>query len=283
MKLTVLMDNATLIDRYFLAEPAVSYYIEDDGTRVLFDVGYSDAFMRNAAKLGIEPADADYLAVSHGHIDHTGGLDPLIKRCMERRFLEADSPCPEMVIHPAAFQPKVISGSHAEGLFSIGMSVTRDACAAHMRIHETEEPMWLTDRLVFLGRIERSFVFENPGPIGVRREAEGDVADELPDDTALAYVGEKGLVVVTGCSHAGICNITEQAKKVTGIDKVYDIVGGFHLLDPPQEQLEGTAKYLASLELPILSACHCTDFHSRMRLARVAPIREIGSGLQIEY
>jgi len=278
MKLTVLMDNNTIIDRYFLAEPAVSYFIEEGNTTVLFDAGYSDAFMVNAAKLGIDVTTADYLAISHGHIDHTGGLEPLLRRCMERRFDNPAAKCPKMVAHPAAFIPKEFNGT-----VSIGIFVSKEACAGSMEILESREPVWFTERLVFLGEIQRRFDFERPGPIGVRKEAGGDVPDELPDDTALAYKGENGLVVITGCSHAGICNIVEQAKEITGVDTVYDIIGGFHLLDPPTRQLEGTAEYLASLSLPVLSACHCTDFKSRVKLSGVAPMREIGSGLQIEY
>jgi 7,8-dihydropterin-6-yl-methyl-4-(beta-D-ribofuranosyl)aminobenzene 5'-phosphate synthase len=278
MKLSVLMDNSTIIDRYFLAEPAVSYFIEDGDTSILFDTGYSDAFMYNASKLGIDVMKADYLVLSHGHIDHTGGLDPYLKRCMERRFEDPAASCPELIAHPAAFYPKVLDDA-----FSVGIFVTKEACSPFMKIRETGEPLWLTDRLVFLGEIPRRVDFERPGPIGVRREAGGDVPDDLPDDTAMAYVHSEGLVVITGCSHAGICNIVEQARKVTGIEKVHDIIGGFHLLNPPEAQLEGTARYLESLDLPILSACHCTDFQSRIRLAKAAPIREIGSGLQIEY
>jgi len=278
MKLTVLMDNSTIIDRYFLAEPAVSYFIEDGDTTVLFDAGYSDAFMLNAAKFGIDVTEADYLAISHGHIDHTGGLEPFLRRCMERRFDNRNVRCPKMIAHPAAFIPKEVDGT-----LSIGMFVSKESCATNMEIIESRGPYWFTDRLVFLGEIERRFDFERPGPIGIRKEVDGDVSDDLPDDTALAYKGDKGLVVITGCSHAGICNIVEKAKQVTGVDQIYDIIGGFHLLDPPKNQLEGTAEYLASLELTVLSACHCTDFQSRVRLSRAAPMREIGSGLQIEY
>ena len=79
MKLTVLLDNNTFIDQYYLGEPGVSYFIEVDGKKVLFDVGYSDAFLTNAQKAGIDLADIDFVILSHGHLDHTRGLPYLIK------------------------------------------------------------------------------------------------------------------------------------------------------------------------------------------------------------
>ena len=81
MKLTVLVDNNTLIDRYFLAEPGLSFLIEDGDTVVLFDTGYSDIFLKNAWKIGLSLTNIDYLVLSHGHLDHTWGLEPLIKYC----------------------------------------------------------------------------------------------------------------------------------------------------------------------------------------------------------
>ena len=79
MKLTVLIDNNTLIDRYFFAEPGLSLLIEDHDTRVLFDTGYSDLFIQNAVKMGKDLSHLDYLAISHSHLDHTWGLDPFIR------------------------------------------------------------------------------------------------------------------------------------------------------------------------------------------------------------
>ena len=79
MKLTVLVDNNTLIDRYFYGEPGISYFIADEDKRILFDVGYSDAFIKNAQKMNIDLLNTDFLVLSHGHLDHTWGLEPLIR------------------------------------------------------------------------------------------------------------------------------------------------------------------------------------------------------------
>jgi len=79
MKLNVLVDNNTLIDRYFLGEPAVSYFIENNGDRILFDAGYSDIFIKNAIKMGIDLLDLDFIVLSHAHLDHTWGLGHLVQ------------------------------------------------------------------------------------------------------------------------------------------------------------------------------------------------------------
>jgi len=91
------------------------------------------------------------------------------------------------------------------------------------------------------------------------------------------------LVIITGCSHSGICNIVEQAKKLCREEKVIDIVGGLHLLNPSDEQLRGTLEYLGKLGPDSMHACHCTDLRSKIALSKVVNIKEVGVGLILEY
>ena len=88
MKLTVLVDNNTIIDRYFLAEPGLSFFIQDEDKTVLFDTGYSGIFLDNAHKMGLDLANLDYLVFSHSHLDHTWGSDRLIKFFFLRFFID---------------------------------------------------------------------------------------------------------------------------------------------------------------------------------------------------
>jgi len=79
MKITILTDNMTRIDAYYIAEPGISYYLECDGKKFLYDTGYSDVYVQNAKKLGIDLSELDGVVFSHGHNDHTGGLIHLPK------------------------------------------------------------------------------------------------------------------------------------------------------------------------------------------------------------
>jgi 7,8-dihydropterin-6-yl-methyl-4-(beta-D-ribofuranosyl)aminobenzene 5'-phosphate synthase len=278
MRLTVLVDNNTLIDRYFYGEPGVSYFIKDEGQRILFDVGYSDVFIKNAQKMNINLRDIDFLVISHGHLDHTWGLDPLIRLYTEAMIEEINYRKPTLIAHPLTFLTKMLNG-----LEEVGSIISEEKLSRHFQIKLSKEPVWLTEKLVFLGEIERRNDFEAKSPIGqvVKDNLEED--DYLMDDSALAYKSPRGLVIITGCSHAGICNIVEYAKEICEDDRIVDIVGGFHLLDPPEEQLQGTLKYMKELQPTEVHACHCTDLNSKIVLSRVVNLKEVGAGLTLEY
>ncbi len=278
MELTVLVDNNTLIDRYFHGEPGLSFLINDSGKKILFDTGYSDAFLENASRMGITLLDIDHLALSHGHLDHTWGLDPLIRRYTEARIEGIMHSDPTLTAHPQVFHTKQM-----EGIGEIGTTLSVEKISEHFRIQLSRKPVWLTQDVVFLGEIPRKFDFEGKESIGTTMSEHGMIDDHLLDDTALAYRTQRGLVIITGCSHSGICNITEYARKICKEDRVIDIIGGLHLLDPSREQLDGTLGYMERLAPEELHACHCTDLRSKIELAKVVNLREVGVGLKLEY
>ncbi|HUT39469.1 MAG TPA: MBL fold metallo-hydrolase [Methanoregula sp.] len=280
MKLTVLVDNNTLIDHYLTAEPALSFLIETGGRKILFDTGYSDAFIQNAQKMDISLLDLDYVVVSHGHLDHTWGLVHLVKHFTEAIIEKRQVRVPELVAHPWCFYPKP-----KPPLGNSGSLLSEAEAGLHFPLRLSRTPLWLTDNIVFLGEIEQTFDFEHIDP-GKRKIAMPDgrtEPDQLRDDSALVCRTPGGLVIVTGCSHAGICNIVEHARQVCGDDRVRDIIGGLHLLEPGAERMEKTCRYLGSLEMEALHACHCTSLSSKIVLAGYCPVQEVGTGMKLEW
>ncbi len=276
MEITVLVDNNTLIDRYFLAEPGLSLLIQDDETTVLFDTGYSDIFLKNAAKMGKDLTALDYLVLSHSHLDHTWGIEPLIKYYTELEIEKRSFKRPALVAHP-----EVLVSASADGFREFGCLLSESKLAKHLPLQLSAQPRSLNSRLTFLGEIPRKNDFEGGLTFGRKEGANQD--DHVIEDSALVYKTQKGIVIITGCSHAGICNITEYAKEVCEDDHVVDIIGGFHLQNPPARQLEETISYMDALKPEIVHACHCTDLQSKIALSRVIRLKEVGVGLSIRY
>jgi 7,8-dihydropterin-6-yl-methyl-4-(beta-D-ribofuranosyl)aminobenzene 5'-phosphate synthase len=276
MEITVLVDNNTLIDRYFFAEPGLSLLVQDGETTVLFDTGYSDIFLKNAAKMGKDLTALDYLVLSHNHLDHTWGLEPLIKYFAELDIEKRTFTRPAVVAHPEVFVS--VDNEHFR---EFGCLLSEAKMAKHFSLQLSAQPRALSSRLTFLGEIPRRNDFEGNCTFG-RKEGAND-ADYVIDDSALVYHSRNGLVIITGCSHAGICNIIEYAKEVCGDDRVVDIIGGLHLQKPSARQLEKTISYLDALQPESVHACHCTDLASKIALSRVTRIEEVGVGLSIKY
>lgn len=275
MKLSVLVDNNTLINRNFFGEPGLSFYIEEDNHKILFDVGYTDIFLRNAYRMGIDLKSIDTVVLSHGHYDHTWGLSSLLGVA---DYFGSSKKEITLLAHPAAFAVKEYDGEQ------IGMTTSTDVLKRAFRVQTTKEPYWITERLVFLGEIARVNDFENNRPIGKTLSNDGQMVDDyLMDDTALAYKTDNGIVIITGCSHSGICNIIDAAVKICGDNRIADIIGGFHLLNPSEETLQNTLDYIRKINPAQLHACHCTDLRSKIALSTVANLKEVGVGCVYQY
>lgn len=280
MKLTVLADNNTLIDHYLNGEPGLSFLIETEGKKILFDTGYSDVFIRNAQKIGTSLFDLDYIVLSHGHLDHTWGLVHLVKYFSEAAIEKRQFRSPELIAHSRCFYPRP-----KFPLPNIGSVLSEAEVRRQFPLNLSDKPVWITEDLIFLGGIPRKFSFERTEP-GTRKTVLPDGSTEpdlLLDDSALAFRSDEGLVIITGCSHAGICNITEYAREVCGEPQIVDIIGGLHLLTPGLLRMKKTGEYLQDLHLNALHACHCTSLSAKIALAGYCPVQEVGTGMQLEW
>jgi len=280
LTLTVLVDNTTLTDRYFAGEPGLSFLIRTAEKKILFDTGYSGLFLANAEKMGISLRDLDYIVLSHGHLDHSGGLVTLVRHLTEAKIEGNPHRVPELIAHTRCFYPKEKIPLRNNGSILGEAEVRRQ-----FPLNLSDKPVWITEDCVFLGEIPRKFAFEQADP-GKRRIVLPDgrtEPDTLMDDSALAYRTGDGLVIITGCSHAGICTITEYARKVCGESRVAGIIGGMHLLSPEPERLRQTGEYLRDLHLKSLHACHCTSLSAKLALTNYCPVQEVGVGITLEW
>jgi len=278
MEITVLVDNNTLVDKYYLAEPGLSLYIEADGKKILFDAGYSDVFLKNAQKMGIDLKNIDFFVLSHGHLDHSWGLFYLYSSFTEAAFEKKYFPHPEFVCHPLALNTKI-----SPKVNQMGTILTEEKLEGFFEIKKSKEPINLTENLIFLGEIPRVTDFE-----GKQKSREiiidGEVKEDLLlDDTALVYKTNDGIVIITGCSHSGICNIIDYAVKVANDDRILDIIGGFHLLNPQKSIMNNTLEFLKNHNIKNLHACHCTDLNSKIELSQVCNLQEVGVGLTLKF
>ncbi len=278
MKLTVLVDNNTIIDRYLKGEPGLSFLIEEDDKKILFDTAYSEIFIENAIKMNYDLLDIDYLVLSHSHLDHTWGLNFLIKYYTEINIEGRKNKRSQLITHPETFKTRGLND-----LPEIGSMISEEKIKRHFSLKLSKEPVWILDNLVFLGEIERNNDFEAQEAIGKVIEGNQKKDDYIIEDSALAYKREDGIVIITGCSHAGICNIIEKAKKVCNDDRIIDVIGGFHMLAPSAKQLNGTINYMKELNPEVIHPCHCTDFATRAALSKVVNVEEVGTGLAFRY
>jgi 7,8-dihydropterin-6-yl-methyl-4-(beta-D-ribofuranosyl)aminobenzene 5'-phosphate synthase len=235
--------------------------------KILFDFGFSSmgaAF--NADAMGVDLGDVEAAALSHGHLDHVGGLSELMKRVGRKGI--------ELVVHPDAFR------SPRYSIVSEGRKVrfpdfTRQkAYEAGVSVIETEVPKSLLDGdIVFLGGIPRRTDFEKGAPNLIYMKDGKEMKDDIPDDTSIvANIRGKGLVILSGCAHSGVINTVNYAKNVTGVNKVFVIMGGFHLSGPDLSSvIEPTVRCLKETVPTYVVPTHCTGRNAVMQIERQMP------------
>jgi 7,8-dihydropterin-6-yl-methyl-4-(beta-D-ribofuranosyl)aminobenzene 5'-phosphate synthase len=235
--------------------------VQVDGYRVLFDTGArEETVLRNAEELGVDLAGVTDVVLSHNHRDHTGGLLAL------RRAISAKSPLALSRAHvaPGIFLRRSFAGPRS---FNGDMRAVRSAYEASggkVLEHAKAEPLapgvWLT------GPVPRRYPERNWSKGSQIVTAEGAVEDTIPEDQSLVVELPDGVLVVTGCAHAGIGNILAQAREMVPGKPVRALVGGLHLLDADDAALAWTADRMREAGVRQILGAHCTGLEAVYRL-----------------
>jgi 7,8-dihydropterin-6-yl-methyl-4-(beta-D-ribofuranosyl)aminobenzene 5'-phosphate synthase len=243
--------------------------VERDGRshRVLFDTGVSErGAVENMRRLELPPKDIEAIVLSHGHFDHTMGLHGLADELGRSGM--------PVVVHPASWTRRRINQSEQEPLELPTLS--RSALeGAGFEIIEDPQPSFLLDgSLLVTGEVARTTDFEQGMPTQEALRGNAWVPDRLTldDQAAVLHVRGKGLVVLTGCGHAGIVNTVRHARKLTGVHEVYAVVGGFHLSGPAFEPIiPQTMDAFAAFAPRFFVPAHCTGWKATHRIAAKFP------------
>lgn len=235
--------------------------------RILFDAGLTpDGLVENMRRLSLSPKELEAIVLSHGHFDHTTGIDGLV-RALGRPNLP-------VIIHPEFWSRRriVIPGREPLELPSTSRSALR---GAGFEIIEEQQPSFLLDSSVLVtGEVDRTTEFERGFPIHQAFRDGGWQPDPLilDDQAVVLNVRDRGLVVLTGCGHAGVVNIVRYARKLTGVDRTYAVIGGFHLNGPLFEPIiPATCEALAELSPEVIVPAHCTGWRAVHALAAQFP------------
>jgi 7,8-dihydropterin-6-yl-methyl-4-(beta-D-ribofuranosyl)aminobenzene 5'-phosphate synthase len=301
VEITVLVDNqADLIikstesvkrfkEKPLLAEHGFAALVDLKyaGVRVLWDAGMTRfSLLENAKRMKVDLSTVDKIALSHGHQDHYAGMTDVIqmiiqmpgprewdkKATVEELRAYAKRRRVPLVAHPAALRERWWIGKEGkkEGPF---MAPSEEWRALGAEIIASDAPYQLGPGCWTTGAVPRRS-FEKAGrPAELTYRMDDQfIPDDLDDDQAIAInIKDKGLVVLTGCAHAGVVNTVEYAREMSGVEKVWAVLGGFHLATAKEPDIQRTIDEIQKLEPAMVVPSHCTGFQAMSRFAAEMP------------
>lgn len=238
---------------------------------VLFDTaGEPGSVVENAERIGLDLTPVEAIILSHQHWDHTRGLVSVLKALNAKDF--------PLIVHPYTFVKHELrdpSNPDFRPVYNPPAPTRQEAVAAGARIIEAAGPHLLCgDTILVTGEVPRVTEFEVGTPMEwLFQEGEWQPDPRVLDDRSIVMnVRGKGLVVVSGCAHAGIINTVRYAQELTGVEHVAAIIGGFHLIGANAERaIAGTVEALREIQPDLLVPSHCTGWRGRLALAQAFP------------
>jgi 7,8-dihydropterin-6-yl-methyl-4-(beta-D-ribofuranosyl)aminobenzene 5'-phosphate synthase len=258
LKITVL---STMLSDEGIGEWGFAALVEADGHRILVDTGAKpDTVLLNARQLNLDLSDVREVILTHNHDDHVGGLLTL------RRELMKKNPAALSVAHvgKGIFYSRPADGSGKEDNVMIGLRKEYEATGGKFVEHDASAELfpgaWLT------GPVPRTYPERNWSVSGKVQTPAGLVEDTIPEDQSLVLNTDKGLVMVSGCGHAGVVNTMTFAEKEFPSTPIYALIGGFHLFAATDAQLDWTADKMKDFGVSYLIGAHCTGIEAVYRI-----------------
>lgn len=280
-----IIDN-TAASPFVMAEWGLSIYINADGKKILFDTGAGNQhiLLHNMNHLGIKASEIDYLVLSHGHQDHTGGLRDFFKKMHQEKHKKTM----KIICHSKAMDPEYI-----KGIGSFGCPFTKEELVSlGAQFNFIKKPIYLDENknIVVSGEIPMTNNYESVGKAFYRKvdtnsinydkvitdeatlcfkpnDQKFKLDEKLIDDQAIFLKTNKGLIIVLGCAHRGMINTIRYAQKITNMDQVYMVIGGTHTAGASNFRMNSTIRDIKKINISKIGVSHCTGLVSGCKLA----------------
>lgn len=254
------------------AEHGISFYIETSvngkTSACMYDYGLDPVgVMNNIALLGLDVGKANAFSLSHGHYDHYTSAASILRQIQSRItggtpfYIGEEAFARRYSLRPGAAEPSDLGQLRREDIEVLGL-----------KIIEVKTPTEIVPGAYFTGNIERVTAYEKvPTTFQIKR---GDKIehDTFPGEQGIFFnIKGKGLVVLSGCAHAGIVNTAKQAQKIAGTDKIHAIMGGFHLINRKPEVIQSTVADIKAMKPDYIVPTHCTGFEAIVAFSKEMP------------
>jgi len=281
LSIITLNENNAPIKGNLIAEWGLSFLLKTERKTILFDTGRDISVCYNAQLLGIDLNKIDKIVLSHSHSDHTGGLRQILERMNKKKEIE-------IIAHPDIWKTKYNRYDNKPDKFK-GMPFQREELerlGASFRL--SKKSIKIADGMVTSGEIPLITDYEKVSSKKNQRiilENGNFQEDEILDDQAIFFKTKQGLIIITGCAHRGIINTIYHARKITGINQIYAVIGGAHLIEASEERINHTMDALQKLNIKKLGLCHCTGLSAVSLLLQKLPNQfiDIHSGTVLEF
>lgn len=244
MKIVTLCENRLEPCFQLKASHGLSLFIETDDYKILYDVGQDNVFYENAKALGIDIEGADAVVVSHGHLDHAGGLRYL--KDLKNVIISADS-----------FREKVRVHNNEKMDIGISKKLSEFRCLGKdiSNSFQIHKGVWC------IANVNLSSPYQCMEKGLCEKQSDGVITDDsFSDELNLAIETPDGLYVISGCAHKGVINILKEAQKITGINKIHTFIGGMHLNFADETQIHDVLLELKKFNISRYVVGHCTGF-----------------------
>jgi 7,8-dihydropterin-6-yl-methyl-4-(beta-D-ribofuranosyl)aminobenzene 5'-phosphate synthase len=283
LMVTIVAEDSVLYESPYWGQHGVSFLLEayknNVKNTILVDVAQNpEALLHNMGLLNINPSSIDAIALTHCHYDHTQGVAEILKAIGRK-----DLP---VIAHPSLFRLNFIDSPFLRHVGVMNGDSKERIYESGGTLYLTTDSVQIMPGVITTGEVARQTDFEEVGIALKTITDDGKVVeDKMKDDLSVIANLKGGIVIISGCSHAGIVNIVKHSVEKTGVNKIKAVIGGFHLVEAPMERIKKTAKALSKFDIDLISAGHCTGFEAQVELYNTFKQRftPLHTGMKFEF